>query len=270
MDALSAVGSAGEMGFVLRGFVAGLLASLACGLGAIPVAFRGLRLEERIGLAYAFAGGLMFAAAFYNLLMPALTMGGDSASRLLPVAKTLAGMGLGAAFLWAVDGWLTPDRLASSVFRSVGGRQGTLIFLAMAFHSIPEGIAVGVGYGSEAHVGCDGGLGTYIAIAIGIHNIPEGLAVALPLRLGGASLGRCFLLAFLTSLPQPIAAVPAAWLVWLAEPLMLPLLGFAAGAMIYLVLLELIPDALKRHDPPEIAWSFLAGFGLMVLVQVAL
>ena len=133
----------------------------------------------------------------------------------------------------------------------------------------PEGVAVGVGYGSETHLGV-ANFGHYVALAIGIHNIPEGLAVALPMRLAGASLARCFFFAFLTSLPQPIAAVPAGLLVWFFEPLLVPALGFAAGAMMYLVLMELLPAALERHSRTEMAWMFLAGFGLMALVQVGL
>jgi ZIP family zinc transporter len=143
------------------------------------------------------------------------------------------------------------------------------VFVAMTLHSIPEGVAVGVGYGAEPHLGVQN-FGHYIAIAIGIHNIPEGLAVALPMRLAGASLNRCFWFAFLTSLPQPIAAVPSGLLVWFFEPLLVPSLGFAAGAMMYLVLMELLPEALERHSRTEMAWMFLAGFGVMALVQVGL
>ena len=258
-----------EHEFVVTGFVAGIFASLACGLGALPLAFGRLRLEERVGLGYAFAGGLMFSASVYNLLLPAFTVG-DHASELVPVLLTLGGMAAGALFLHGIEKYLTPERLSNGVFRHVGGRMETLVFLAMTFHSIPEGIAVGVGYGSETHLAEGEGFGHFIAIAIGIHNIPEGLAVALPLRLKGASIAKCFFLAFLTSLPQPLAAVPSSLLVWLFEPLMLPFLGFAAGAMMYLVLMELIPEALERHGPAAMAWMFLAGFGLMALVQVAI
>jgi len=112
-------------------------------------------------------------------------------------------------------------------------------------------------------------IGTLLGLeAIAIHNVPEGLAVALPLRARGAGFLRCFTAAFLTSLPQPLTAVPAALLVWFFQPLLLPLLGFAAGAMMFLVLMELIPDALDDRRPVEIAWSFLFGFCLMILVQV--
>ncbi len=257
------------MDFVTQSFVAGIVASFACGLGALPLVIRRLRIEHRIGLGYAFAGGLMFAASFYNLLMPALTMGEKDVSRLEPVLLTLLGMFIGCAALGAVQSFLTPERLAARWLRPVGGRLETLVFLAMTFHSIPEGVAVGVGYGVEGHGGSTLS-GFYIAVAIAIHNIPEGLAVALPMRARGASINRCFWMAFLTSLPQPIAAVPASLMVWFFQPLMLPMLGFAAGAMMYLVVVELIPDALGTRSPGQTAWAFMLGFGLMVLVQVAL
>ena len=260
-----------EYEFVVKSAVAGLIASVACGLGVFPLLLRSARPEKRIGLGYGFAGGLMFAASVYNLLLPAFSLGHATSSDAWPVVKTLAGMGLGCTFIWWIERFLTPERLDRSRWlRLLGGRVGALIFLAMVFHSIPEGIAVGVGYATETHLEAAAGLGGYIAIAIAIHNIPEGLAVALPMRARGASIMRCFFFAFLTSLPQPIAAVPASLAVWLFEPLMLPFLGFAAGAMMYLVIVELIPDALESRTRGEIAWSFMAGFGLMALVQVGL
>lgn len=256
--------------FVWEAFIAGILASLACGLGALPLAFSRLQLEKRIGLGYAFAAGLMFSASVYNLLLPAFRIGEAQGMQPIPVLKTLGGLVAGALFLWMVERYLTPERLEAKFLRVFGSKTEALIFLAMAFHSIPEGVAVGVGYGAEPHLADGAGFGLYIAIAIAIHNIPEGLAVALPMRAAGASIAKCFFFAFLTSLPQPIAAVPSSVLVWLFEPLMLPLLGFAAGAMMFLVLMELIPEALERHSRNEIAWWFLGGFALMVLVQVGL
>jgi ZIP family zinc transporter len=113
------------------------------------------------------------------------------------------------------------------------------------------------------------GLGLHLAIAIAIHNIPEGMAVAIPMRLGGVSLWRCFWYAVASSLPQPIAAVPAALAVGFFQPLMLPMLGFAAGAMIFLVVVELLPDALETQSAGSSAWAFSLGVALMVLVQVA-
>lgn len=259
-----------EYSFVVESVVAGIIASIACGLGALPVLIRGLDIERRIGIGYGFAGGLMFAASVYNLLLPAFTLGSDAAIRLWPVLQTLAGMFVGCLCLWAVEQLLTPERLQSRWLRPLGGRVETLIFIAMTFHSVPEGVAVGVGFASERYHESLSGLGLLIAVAISIHNMPEGLAVALPMRASGAPFWKCFLFAFLTSLPQPIAAVPASLLVWLFKPLMLPFLGFAAGAMMYLVVVELIPDALETRSTSQIAWSFMSGFGLMTLVQVAL
>ena len=258
------------MAVALEGLVAGLLASLACGLGALPLLWRGFDLRKRMGLGYALAGGLMFAASVYNLLLPAFALGADEAFRLWAVTQTLAGMFLGCGFIWLVGRWLTPERLRSRWLRAVGGKASTLVFISMTLHSIPEGVAVGVGFGAEGHHHSLDGLGLYVALAIAIHNIPEGLAVALPMRAEGATVGKCFLFAFLTSLPQPLAAVPAGLLVWVFEPLILPFLGFAAGAMMYLVVVELIPDALRTQDPARTAWAFMCGFGLMALVQVVL
>jgi ZIP family zinc transporter len=260
----------GENSFVVESVIAGLVASVACGLGVFPLLIRGIDIERRIGIGYGFAGGMMFAASVYNLLLPAFTLGADHATQLWPVVATLTGMFFGCAFLSGTEKILTPERLKSRWLRPLGGRVETLVFIAMTFHSIPEGVAVGVGFGSQGYDESLRGFGLSIAIAISIHNMPEGLAVALPMRANGASIGRCFWAAFLTSLPQPIAAVPACLLIWLFEPLMLPFLGFAAGAMMYLVIVELIPDALETRSPSQVAWSFMFGFGLMAVVQVAL
>ena len=259
-----------ETQVAVESFIAGLIACLACGLGALPVAYGGEKLPQRIGLGYAFAGGLMFAASVYNLLLPAFTLGGKQAMELWPVVQTVAGLLLGCGAIWAVREWLTPERLSATYLSGLGNRQSALVFLAMTVHSIPEGVAVGVGYSAEGRLPDASGLGMFIAVAIAIHNIPEGLAVAIPLRAAGASLWKCFWYAAATSLPQPLAAVPAALMVWFFEPLMLPMLGFSAGAMMYLVLVELIPDALEKRRPEEISWAFMIGFALMVLVQVVL
>ncbi len=252
---------------VLKSGVAGILAALACGLGVLPLAWRRLDLKRHTGLAYAFAGGLMFSASVYNLLLPGLTLNSHT-MKLSAVLPVVAGMLAGGVFLWLTDRFLSPERLASAGWKKWGSRTEILVFIAMFVHSIPEGVAVGVGFASQAVQQTD--LGYYIALAIAIHNIPEGLAVAIPMRASGASLFRAFWAATLTSIPQPIAAVPAALLAWFFQPLMPFLMGFAAGAMIFLVLLELIPDALETTRPVSIAWSFMFGFCLMLLIQVAL
>lgn len=252
---------------LLNSLIAGILASLACGLGALPLLLKRFDLSKHTGLGYGFAGGLMLAASVYNLILPGLTMTQQQMT-LTQVLPVLFGLFAGAAFLWLTDLFLNEERLSQASWKRWGGRAEILIFLAMAVHSIPEGVAVGVGFASEEVYANN--LGAYIALAIGIHNIPEGLAVAIPMRAAGASMMKCFWAAVLTSLPQPIAAVPAAFASWFFQPLMPVLMGFAAGAMLFLILLELIPEALHHEQPRRLAWAFMFGFGLMLLIQVVL
>ena len=254
--------------------VAGLLASLACGLGALPLAIPRIDPARHTGMGYGFAAGLMFAASVYNLILPALQpdFAAEGATwsldRMLPI---LGGLFIGAGFI-SLTGKLIDDHdLGERFGQGLGGAGGLLIFLAMCVHSIPEGVAVGVGYTAEgtAYAG-NPNLGNYLALAIGIHNIPEGLAVAIPLRAAGVSIHKCFWLAVLTSVPQPIAAVPAVLTAWWIQPLIPWLMAFAAGAMIFLVIEELIPEALKDLSGQRVAWAFTLGFGGMMLIQTVL
>lgn len=253
--------------FVLKSLIAGLLASFACGFGVFPLAFRRIDPDRHTGIAYGMAGGLMLAASVYNLILPGLTLSSKdiTLSQALPV---IMGIFIGAGFLGYTDRFLSPERLQKRNWKRMGNKAHILIFVAMSVHSIPEGVAVGVGYASEEVF--SNNLGDYIALAIAIHNVPEGLAVAVPMRAAGASLNRCFWAAFLTSLPQPIAAVPAGIVSWIFQPIMPILMGLAAGAMIFLVILELIPEALISETPRKIAWAFTIGFCMMLLIQVIL
>jgi len=253
--------------FITDSLIAGILASFACGLGALPLAIKSINLEKHTGIAYAAAGGLMFAASVYNLILPGLTLS-SSSIHLAEAVPVIVGIILGAGFLWQTDRYLSPERLEQQSWKRFGNKAELLIFIAMSVHSIPEGVAVGVGYSSEAVY--SNHLGHYIALAIALHNIPEGFAVAVPMRAAGASIWKCFWAAFLTSLPQPIAAVPAAYVSWLFQPIMPILMGFAAGAMIFLVILELIPEALHTSSPIKVSWAFIFGFCAMILVQVVL
>jgi len=253
--------------FITESLVAGIIASFACGLGALPLAIKSIDLQKHTGIAYAAAGGLMFAASVYNLILPGLTLS-SSSIQFSDAAPVILGILLGALFLSQTDQYLSHERLEQANWRRFGNKAQLLIFIAMSVHSIPEGVAVGVGYSSEAVY--SNNLGNYIAIAIAIHNIPEGLAVAVPMRAAGASIWKCFWAAVLTSLPQPIAAVPAAYVSWLFQPIMPVLMGFAAGAMIFLVILEILPEALHTESTNKVAWAFTIGFCAMVLVQVLL
>ena len=184
---------------VIKSLIAGLIASFACGCGAIPVMFqRGASLAQHTGLGYGFAGGLMFAASVLNLIWPGLSMTSDR-SEMAATMLVVVGVLVGSLFLWLCDKYLSRFDHDDDRWASWGGRTGVLVFIAMSLHSVPEGLAVGVGFASDAISEYDQGLGPLIATAISIHNIPEGLAVALPLRAAGVSGPKCFAAAFLTS-----------------------------------------------------------------------
>lgn len=262
--------------------VAGVFASLACGLGVLPLMLKGLDPAKHRGLGYGFAGGLMFSASVYNLILPSMGMGADGGWSLGGVLPVIAGILLGAGFLALTAKLIHHDQAHDDLddapigdtpvrAKAWGGTVGLLVFVAMTVHSIPEGVAVGVAYTADAAgQSATGGMGPTMALAIALHNIPEGLAVAIPLRSAGVSIQRCFAAAVVTSLPQPIAAVPAVMLAWFFQPLMPLLMAFAAGAMLFLVVLELIPEALELESPGRIAWVFMIGFCMMLLIQVVL
>jgi len=257
--------------------LAGIFASLACGLGVLPLFIKGIDPAKHRGIGYAVAGGLMFSASVYNLILPGMGMDINEGWTLRTVSPVILGILMGAMFL-AISARLIhhdhepmdpPANPARA--KEWGGSLGLLVFIAMTIHSIPEGVAVGVAYTADAAgKSVSGQMGPTMALAIALHNIPEGLAVAIPLRSAGVSMQRCFWAAVITSLPQPIAAVPAVMLAWFFQPLMPLLMGFAAGAMIFLVIMELIPEALELEKPNKIAWAFTLGFCGMLLVQIVL
>ena len=187
---------------IATAFAAGIVASLACGLGVLPLMVRGIDPVQQRGLGYGFAGGLMFSASVYNLLLPALDLG-DGGWSLKSVTPIIAGVLLGAVFLQVAESQVHDTPTRPERWKRWGGRVGFLVFIAMTIHSIPEGVAVGVGYAADfnpATRGAVSGMGPTLALAIAIHNIPEGLAVAIPLRGAGASITKCFWAAVATSL----------------------------------------------------------------------
>jgi zinc transporter ZupT len=238
-------------------FWVALLTDLATGLGIIPFVFMKNPGQRWSGVTTAVAAGMMLSASLFALADKALHMG--------RAVDVIAGMLAGAAFFsvtarlvsqrhWRIGGW-SADR----------SRQSIVIIAMMFVHSIPEGLAIGVGYATG-----EVRFGLLLAIAIAVHNIPEGTAVALPLRSNGASIASCFGYAVLTSLPQPILAVPAYMLMSVARPLLPASLGFAGGAMIFLVVSELLPESLARCSKPEAAWGVTCGLVAMLGITAAL
>ena len=238
-------------------FVVALATDLATGLGAVPFFFVRTMSERVQGLAYAVAGGMMVSAAVFSLSEHGLGHGA--------VWQTVAGMLAGSGFYWWTARLLSGNEWTIENLNAADSRQSVLMLTTMFVHSIPEGIAIGVGYATG-----DLGFGLLLAAAIAVHNVPEGIAISLPLRAKGVSPLRCVLYAILTSVPQPIFAVPAFLLVGMFQPLLPFALGFAGGAMIFLVNAELIPEGLMRCSRNELAWGVMAGLALMLMLTAGL
>ena len=222
-----------------------------------------------------FASGVMIAASYWSLLAPAIEMAEAEGSVPAWLPAT-AGFLLGGAFLFAVDRVLPHLHLGEPREHAEGlptsWRRSVLLILAITLHNIPEGLAVGVAFGAVA-VGLPGaGLAGAVALAlgIGIQNFPEGTAVSVPLRREGFRRGRAFFYGQLSGVVEPIAGVLGVLAVLAMKPLLPYALAFAAGAMIYVVAEELIPEA---HEEKQGHWAVIGvmlGFAVMMTLDVAL
>lgn len=237
--------------------VAATLADLSMILGVLPFFFVRDLSARVTAIATAGAGGMMAAASLTQLA-------GEGLERApgLGAWEVAAGLGSGAFFYTVAARWIRDhDDFDLLALRKTGGLQSLMIVAVMFVHSIPEGIAIGVAFGSG-----ETGLGTSVVSALAVHNVPEAMAITLALRANGVGLWKCMAWALLTSLPQPIAAPFAAWLIWIFEPLLPFGLGLAAGAMTFLVVDEMIPEALERAGRQVVAAAFMVGVCLMIFL----
>ncbi|MGH7598354.1 MAG: ZIP family metal transporter [bacterium] len=239
-------------------FTTGVISALATGLGAIPVAYIRNRSQVVRAFAGAMAAGMMISASVFSLAQEGIAL---KIKRPTAPYEVILGLLLGAAFFWLVEKLFEGRDIHIGELGRGATKKGFLIFLAMFVHSIPEGVAIGVGFGTG-----DFNFGLIMALAISVHNIPEGIAISLPLRAEGVSIFKCALLSILSSVPQPIFAIPSALAVWLFAPLLAVGLGFAGGAMIYVVVAELIPDSLEEGGKGLTAWGVMIGLAGMLLV----
>jgi ZIP family zinc transporter len=221
-----------------------------------------------------FSGGVMVAASYWSLLAPAIQI---SEQGTLPAwFPPLAGFLLGGFALLALDKSLPHLHLNFPLEEAEGPstslRRAVLLVIAITLHNIPEGLAVGVAFGGVIHGQHSASLSAAIALAIGIglQNFPEGIAVALPLRVEGMSRWKCFWYGQLSAAVEPVAAVIGAAAVVAVAPILPYALSFAAGAMVFVVVEELIPES-HRHGNVDLATvSFLIGFAVMMVLDVAL
>lgn len=210
-----------------------------------------------------FAAGVMTAASFFSLLSPAISM----ANNLNMISWLISSMGLllGGLFLFFCD-------KLYKLFSKKGTNRSFMLVSSITLHNIPEGLAIGVAFGSIAY-GIEGAtiMAAYLlALGIGLQNLPEGTAVSFPLRREGFSRWKAFFYGQLSGIVEPIAAFFGALLV-IKIRLILPfLLSFAAGAMIYVSVLELIPESQKNKKKDLMALFTLIGFAIMMMLDVAL
>jgi ZIP family zinc transporter len=220
-----------------------------------------------------FAGGVMIAASYWSLLAPALEMSEGTA---LPVwFPALVGFLSGGLFLWAIDKILPHLHLGFPVEEAEGlsthWRRSTLLILAITLHNIPEGLAVGVAFGAAAAGFPAASMAGAItlAIGIGIQNFPEGLAISLPLRREGMSRVKSFWYGQLSAVVEPMAGVLGAAAVFFARPLLPYALSFAAGAMIFVVVEEVVPESQRGGNTDLATTGAMLGFAVMMLLDVA-
>jgi len=237
-------------------FVAALLTALATGLGALPLLFARASGRQALGVANAAAGGVMLGASVSLVL--------EGADR--SASRTGAGVLVGVVFIVLASRFLHghPHDLALGSLRGEDAVKGLLIVGVMTVHSVAEGVGVGAAFGGGET------LGILIAVAIAVHNVPEGLAISLVLVPRGTSVSRAAGWSIFSSLPQPLLAVPAFLFVDAFEGILPAALGFAAGAMIWMVARELLPEALEQAPRGVVLATWLASFAAMLAFQVIL
>jgi len=262
---------------ILQAFYAGLFTWGITAMGAASVLFSRNVSRRFLDVMLGFAAGVMIAASFFSLIQPAIAMADALAKPAWFVATTgfvAGGVFLGVAdrFLPHLHPWL-PLSQAEGIHTN--WNRTVLLVLAITLHNIPEGLAIGVAFGAiavGAESGITGGLegALILSLGIGIQNFPEGIAVALPLRGEGVSRVRALFFGQLSAVVEPVAAVVGVAAVLYLQPLLPYALAFAAGAMIYVVVEELIPES-HYHGNPDIATlGALAGFSVMMALDVGL
>ena len=221
-----------------------------------------------------FAAGVMIAASFWSLLAPAIAMTAEQGG--IPWIPPVVGFLLGGLFLLGVDKVLPhlhlgfPREEAEGV--STNWKRSVLLVLAITLHNIPEGLAVGVAFGAVASGYPSATIGGAIALAlgIGIQNFPEGTCVSVPLRREGVRPGKAFWYGQLSGVVEPVAGVIGALAVIFMRPLLPYALSFAAGAMIFVVVEELIPESQLNKDTDTSTVFAMLGFAVMMTLDVAL
>ncbi len=236
--------------------IAATATALATGLGAVPVFYLGNRAEQLTPILLGFAAGVMGVASIVGLLIPS-TEGGSTVA-------VLCGLGAGGVLLGVARSRLDP-RTRFMGRDGPGARTSALVFFVLFVHSLPEGFAIGTAFASDR-----AGLSLFVILAIAIQNIPEGTSVAIPMAAAGFSRSRQFWAAVGTSAPQPVGALIAFLLVKEISALLPFSFAFAAGAMLALIVVELLPAAYADRHRLGPSAGILLGAALMLALSFAL
>lgn len=259
---------------ILAAFIATLFTWALTALGASLVfLFKNMNRAFFDGM-LGFTGGVMVAASFWSLLAPGIEMSpGEGFIKVIPA---VVGFATGALFLFGLDKVLphlhVNFKMADKEGIKTPWHKSVLLTLAITLHNIPEGLAVGVLFGGAA-MGFEGatiGGAVALALGIGLQNFPEGFAVAMPLRRQGLSRWKSFNYGQLSAAVEPIAAVFGAWAVLTFEPILPYALSFAAGAMIFVVVEEVVPESQQENFTDIATLGFIGGFIIMMTLDVGL
>jgi ZIP family zinc transporter len=259
---------------VLLALIATLFTWGVTALGSSMVFFFKTINKKILNSMLGFAAGVMIAASFWSLLKPAIEMAEESGTPSWIPA--VVGFLSGGAFLFIIDKILPHLHMGLSIDKAEGikttWQRSVLLILAITLHNIPEGLAVGVAFGALASNPDVGALAGAIALALGIglQNFPEGAAVSIPLRREGFSRLKSFHYGQMSGIVEPIAGVVGAYLVLVINPLLPYALSFAAGAMIFVVVEELIPESQTGNETDLSTVGAMLGFATMMVLDVAL
>jgi zinc transporter, ZIP family len=264
-----------ELGPVWSAFIATSFTWMVTALGASLVFFFKEIKRSVFDTLLGFTGGVMIAASFWSLLAPSI----KHAESQFPTASWIpaaVGFLAGGLFIFALDKFMPHLHINFNKEESEGvatkWHKSTLLLLAITLHNIPEGLAIGILFGA-ASMGMEGASITAaiaLAIGIGIQNFPEGMAVAMPLRRNGASRRKSFWYGQLSAAVEPVAGVIGAFSVIYMQNILPYALSFAAGAMIFVVVEEVIPETQRDKYTDLAVLGFMAGFTLMMILDVAL
>ncbi|MFB0517217.1 MAG: ZIP family metal transporter [Candidatus Neomarinimicrobiota bacterium] len=257
-----------SVNIIWYGWTASLIAGLGTGVGALGI-FLIRRLSAKTeDIMLSAAAGIMLAASFFSLLLPAIEYAeGQFRHTALAVTIVMSGLLLGALVLWMIHRFVPHEHFIAGVEGPAATvlRRIWLFIIAITLHNFPEGMAVGVGF-----AGGNVGNGISLATGIGLQNLPEGLAVAASLRAIDYPKRQAFLVALLTGLVEPVGGLVGSAAVWLAEPLMPWTLGFAAGAMLFIISDEIIPETHRGGYKHLATFALLLGFMVMMFLDITL